>query len=122
MTPRPSPSSAGATYLNRQKRIAELRKAARRAAKRMPEIQRVVLFGSLVRGIPGPRSDADLMVEVSSSPHAEPRDRIPELLRAFSPLPCPIDAFVVTSKEIARARKESSPLLRVVFEHGLDLL
>jgi len=113
---------AGATYLDRDERIRRLREAALRGSARVPSIKRVILFGSLVEGIPTPRSDADLMIEVRSSLHAEPRDRIPEMLRALSPLPCPIDLFVYTSGELDRGAKEGSPLLREIFAHGIDLL
>ena len=85
-------------------------------------IVRVVLFGSLVAGIPTPRSDADLMVVVSSSPVLEPRDRVPEVLRALSPLPCPVDVFVLTTEEVERFGNQRSPLLRVVSSDGVDLL
>jgi predicted nucleotidyltransferase len=87
----------------------------------MESIRRVVLFGSTVSGIPTPRSDADLLVEVTSSPHAHPRHRIPEVLLAFSPLPCPVDLLVLTTDEIARERAGGSPLLETVFGRGLVL-
>ena len=118
---RSSSSSAGAIYLNKAERLEALREAARRASARVPEIRRVILFGSLVSGVPTPRSDADVLVEVSSSPHAEPRDRIPDMLRAFRPLPCPLDLFVLTSEETGRPGP-GSPLVRLAFEAGLDLL
>jgi predicted nucleotidyltransferase len=113
---------AGATYLNRDERIERLREAARRCSERIPSVRRIVLFGSLAAGVPTPRSDADLMIEVASSPHAEPRDRIPEMLRALSPLPCPIDLFVLTSSEVERHGRERSPLLGEILAHGIDLL
>ncbi len=121
MPPRSS-STAGATYLDKGARIEELRLAARRAADRMPSIRRVRLFGSLVAGIPTPRSDADLVVIVGSSPYAEPRDRLPDMLRALSPLPCPIDLRVLTEAEVERLRAEGSPLLRRAVDDGIDLL
>jgi predicted nucleotidyltransferase len=88
----------------------------------MHTIRRVVLFGSLVTGIPTPRSDADLLVVVDSTPLAEPRDRVPELLAALAPLPCPVDLFVLTSTEVEAGRRSGSPLLRVVLSTGVDLL
>ena len=117
-----SSSSAGAIYLNKAERIEAIRRAARRAADRAPSIRRVILFGSLVTGIPTPRSDADLLVEVTESVHSEPRDRIPELLGSFLPLPCPLDLFVLTSEEIERFREAPPPLLRIALESGIDLL
>ncbi|MBI2963850.1 MAG: nucleotidyltransferase domain-containing protein [Deltaproteobacteria bacterium] len=82
----------------------------------------MLLFGSLTRGTPTPRSDADLLVEVAASVHPTPRDRIPDVLRALSPLPCPVDLFVFTSAEVERLREDGSPLVRVALEEGVDLL
>jgi predicted nucleotidyltransferase len=117
-----SSSSAGATYLNKEERIAGLRAAARRAAVLIPALRRVVLFGSLARGIPTPRSDADLLIVVEASPYPEPRDRVPDLLRAMRPLPCPLDLFVLTAAEMEMRQREGDPLLREALAGGLDLL
>ena len=94
--------------------------AARRAAHSDPTILRVFLFGSLVEGIPTPRSDADLLVEVSESPFDSPRDRIPDLLHLLAPLPCPLDLFVFTSDEVLRLQE--TPLIRTALRSGVDLL
>ena len=120
--PSASSSSRGTTYLDRDRRIEALRLSARRAAERMPSLRRVVLFGSLVSGVPTPRSDADLLIEVERSDHGEIRDRIPEALRALAPLPCPVDLFVLTSEEIERFSRSGSALLRVVLRDGLRLV
>ena len=95
---------------------------ARRAADRLPEIRRILLFGSLVRGIPTPRSDADLLVEIAESGHERPGDRLPAMLRALSPLPCPVDLFVYTTDELQAMVAEDSPLVRVALRDGVDLL
>lgn len=50
--PKGSSLSAGATYLDKEGRIEQLRQAAVRARKRAPEIERVILFGSLATGNP----------------------------------------------------------------------
>ena len=97
--PKPSRTSAGATYLNRAARITALKAAAFRAAERLPAVRRIILFGPLVAGRPTPRSDADLLIILAASDHAQPRDRVPEVLRALSPLPCPLDLFVLTEAE-----------------------
>jgi len=88
----------------------------------MSSIRRIVLFGSTVTGTPTPRSDADVLVVLDGSPHLQPRDRIPDLLAALSPLPCDLDLFVVTEVELARAREEGSPLARTALTTGVDLL
>ena len=120
--PRKSSSSAGAVYLERERRIEELRVAASRAATRLPTLRRVILFGSLVAGIPTPRSDADLLVVLSESHHRQLRDRVPDVLSALMPLPCPVDLFVLTSEEFDRYSREGQPLVREVRQHGRDLL
>ena len=102
--------------------VEELRKAAATARRRMPLIRRMILFGSLAAGQGTPRSDADILVVLDSSLHEKPRDRVPELLRALSPLPCPIDLFVLTSAEFERHQSEGSPLLRTALSTGRDLL
>jgi predicted nucleotidyltransferase len=117
-----SSNSAGANYVNKTQRIEELRRSAASARERIPTIRRVILFGSLVSGNPTPRSDADILVIVETSAYDHPRDRVPEMLRAFSPLPCSIDLFVLTSAEFERYQKEKSPLLLEATSSGTDLL
>jgi len=117
-----SSNSAGAVYLDKERRIEALRRCALGATQRIPEIRRIILFGSLVSGCATPRSDADILVIVETSPHDHPRDRVPQMLSAFSPLPCPIDLFVLTRAEVARYEEEKSPLLRIALTTGTDLL
>ena len=117
-----SPSSAGATYLDKARRIDELRQTARRARTRAPSIQRMILFGSLAAGTPTPRSDADILVVVDTSTERESRDRVPALLQAMSPLPCPVDLFVLTNDELERAQRCADALVREALASGIDLL
>lgn len=120
--PPPSSRSVWATYLDKDARIAQLRETARRARRTLPAIDRMILFGSFVRGIPTPRSDADILVVLQSSDAIRPIDRVPQVLAAMSPLPCPVDLFVWTAEEFRSAQREGTPLLREALEHGLDLL
>jgi predicted nucleotidyltransferase len=120
--PPSSPSSAGATYLDKTQRIEDLREAARRAAVRLPVMRQAILFGSLISGIPTPRSDADLLIVLDASEHAQMRDRVPAVLAAMTPLPCPIDLFVLTVDEFERARREGDAFVREALARGLDLL
>lgn len=117
-----SSTPAGAIYLDRERRIENLRRMARRAADRLPTIRKVLLFGSLVSGIPTPHSDADLLIELTSSTHPLPHDRLPELLRALRPFPCPLDVFAYTTQEIEELQDGDSPLVRRALEDGVDLL
>lgn len=120
--PQSSRTSAGATYLDKAQRLADLRLASERAAARLPTIVRVVLFGSVAKGSPTPASDADLLVVVRSSRHPRRRDRIPDVLRALAPLPCPVDLVVLTANELRRSEVQGVPLVREALETGVDLL
>lgn len=117
-----SSSSAGAIYLDRERGIDDLRRSAVAAKSLVPAIRRLILFGSLAAGTATPRSDSDILIVVKTSPCDHPRERIPEMLRALSPLPCSVDLFVLTSDEIERYSAEGSPLLRVAMSTGVDLL
>lgn len=54
-------------WLNRAETLERLRSAAKSLADRYPEIERVLLFGSLARGDAVPGSDADLLIILSES-------------------------------------------------------
>jgi predicted nucleotidyltransferase len=82
----------------------------------------MLLFGSLQTGGATLRSDADILVVLERSEYTDARDRIPEVLRAMAPLPCPIDLFVVTVDELERAQQENAPLARIALTTGIDLL
>jgi len=121
MMPKLSLRSAGATFLDRKRRIQELSRAVGRAAREMPEIRRVILFGSLAHGTATPRSDADLIVVVAHSPQRHCRDRIPGVLEALGELPCPVDLFVLTIDELQRARQRGLPLAQEGLDCGLEI-
>jgi len=114
--------SAGATYLNKGRRVDELRRAARRAQGRLPSIEGMRLFGSLASGTPTPRSDADILIVVKTSEYGRPADRLPDMLRALAPLPCPVDLFVLTREEFETARPDGAPVVREALANGIDLL
>jgi len=81
----------------------------------------MILFGSLAGGSPTPRSDADILVIVETAERRR-RDRLPEILSAMSPLPCPVDLHVMTVEEFASARERGEPLVREALKNGFDLL
>jgi predicted nucleotidyltransferase len=120
--PARSSTSAGATYLERDARIRELRALARRLAQRLPEIRRVILYGSTVTGIPTPRSDADLLVHVASSRYQNPADRVPEVMKAMRPVGFPLDVRVYTTEELDDPAIANSSIVRTALRDGIDLL
>lgn len=95
---------------------------ARRAAERLPQIRRIILFGSLVNGTPTPRSDADLFVEMTEADDQDPRDRAANVIQAMSPLACAVDVFVYSSAELESGEAGQSPVVTLAQRNGIDLL
>ena len=62
--PEPSSNFAEVRFLDRQAVLNDLRRAAAQARAEHPDVARVLLFGSLVRGNWTADSDADLIVVV----------------------------------------------------------
>ena len=81
-----------------------------------------MLFGSLARGDGGPRSDADLFVVLSDSPHERRMDRIPDLLESFSPMPVALDIVPWTRAELEKAQEEGNRWAMMIQEEGIELL
>jgi predicted nucleotidyltransferase len=86
--------------------------------RRHPEIEEVLLFGSLARGEAVPGSDADLLVVLASAerPFIE---RIPRYLPVEAPLG--VDVFPYTREEIDRMRGEGNALVTRALEEGVRL-
>src|ERR1043165_3094836 len=80
--PAPSWNSPGPIFLDRDRVIEEFKSLANAAAIHDARILRVVLFGSLATGRATPRSDADIMIELSHHP-VRSIERIGEYLDAF---------------------------------------
>lgn len=85
-------------WLDRGAVRARLAEAVGRMAARQPEVERVVLFGSLARGDAAPGSDADLLVVLSQSD-------LPFLQRITRYMPADagigVDIFPYTLDELA---------------------
>ena len=78
---------------------------ALRLREQHPEIERIIWFGSWVKGIPAPGSDVDLCLVLTSSDLPR-RDRISQYLPLGFPVG--VDLFAYTRDEFERL-KESSP-------------
>lgn len=104
-------------WLDRAAARAAVAEAVRRLAAARPEIERVVLFGSLSRGDAAPGSDADLLVVLSHSDQ-------PFLARVryYQPEECGIgvDVFPYTREELA-VKMAASPRWAAEIENGLTL-
>ena len=80
-----------------------------------PELEEVILFGSLARGTAVPGSDVDLLLVLSASdrPFLE---RIPTFLP--SGFPVGVDVFPYTRVEIERMKAEGNLFIRAALREG----
>ena len=76
----------------------------------------------MVAGIPTPRSDADILVQVATSGYANPRDRVADIMRALRPIAFPIDIFVYTTDELSDPAIAGSGMVTAALRDGIDLL
>jgi len=112
-------SSASSIYRRRSAILEALRRLAREAVRRHPELERVTLFGSLARGDHGLYSDADLLLVLKDSEFARHFDRIPQFIDDFLQAPVPVDLFPYTENELQRMRSEGNPLITRILAEGV---
>lgn len=114
-----SSNSVRVFFLDREGAIHEVRKAMEARKSLCPEIDRVVLFGSLARGNAGPGSDADLLVVVS---HTD----LPFLDRFVRYAPAGVgigvDVFAYTQSELQKMLQEENPFIARALSEGIELL
>ncbi|BER91371.1 MAG: uncharacterized protein PWP60_1094 [Candidatus Atribacteria bacterium] len=106
-------SSVKVFWLEKEKLIEKLVAEAQRLAKENPEIEKIVLFGSLSKGRAIPGSDADLLLIPieSDKPFLE---RIAEWLAKID-IDFPVDVFPYTKDEI------ENPLCKEALKTGITL-
>ncbi len=116
--PRPSSNSVKIYWLDSQNVMEKLTVAARQMKARHPEIEQILLFGSLARGEAVPGSDADLLVILSST--TQPfLERIAHYLPTG--LPLGIDVFPYTQDEIDRMLAAGNHFVIQAFREGIAL-
>ena len=113
-----SSGSVKVLYLDRQKVLAQVRQAVARLTRQHPEVEKVILFGSMAKGTAVPGSDVDLLVVLSRSgrPFLE---RIPQ----YTPedVGTGVDAFPYTEAELQRMLEDGNPLVRQALKEGVCL-
>lgn len=84
--------------LDRTAALEAVQRACEQLAAERPEIERVILFGSLATGRAGPASDADLLIVLRESDLP-----FPARISRYLPEACPIavDVFPYTREELA---------------------
>jgi predicted nucleotidyltransferase len=99
--------------------IDDLRRCARQFKQRHSEVIAVYLFGSFATRTATPRSDADILVEISEA-NLPLRDQIWEAaMSAFLDAPVPIDLFIASSDQLRK--HHSRGVARRVVEEGIQL-
>lgn len=105
-------------WLDRKKVLEDLRRAVKEMAASYPEIEKVILFGSLARGDAVPGSDADLLIILSET-------SVPFLDRIlrYTPLGCGIgvEVFPYTRKEIEQMLQQGNHFIRRALAEGIEL-
>lgn len=98
--------------------MEKLRIVAQQIKVRHPEIEKVLLFGSLARGEGVPGSDADLLVILSSA--SQPlMERVPRYLPTG--MPVGVDIFPYTQEEIDRMLAEGNHFIAQAVKEGIAL-
>jgi uncharacterized protein len=105
-------------YLDREVVRENLKQAVTAMAHRRPEIERVLLFGSLATGRAVPGSDADLLMILTHS-DLPFLSRIPR----YIPEGCGIavDVFPYTNAEIEAMQAAGNPFLKRALAEGIEI-
>lgn len=117
-TPAKSSASVKVFWLDRPHLIERLKSAAQTLIEQHPEIEQIVLFGSLARGDAVPGSDADLLIVVSHSTE-------PFLDRAVRYRPAGVgvgvDVVAYTREELAALLAAGNAFVRQALRDGMVL-
>ena len=118
-TPAKSSASVKVFWLDRPRLMERLRNAARTLSERHPEIERIVLFGSLARGDAVPGSDADLLIVVSHS-----AETFLERTVRYRPtgVDVGVDVVAYTREELAALLKAGNSFVRQALREGVVLV
>ncbi|MBW2039123.1 MAG: nucleotidyltransferase domain-containing protein [Deltaproteobacteria bacterium] len=100
-------------WLDQERLLREIRKAAKRVGKEDENVLKIVLFGSLAErtGVPGSDADILILLEDSDKPFLE---RIHEWHKKFV-LNFPLEVFPYTEKE------QDNPLVQEAMRRGITL-
>lgn len=100
--------------------MKELRKIAKKLKEENPNVDKILLFGSLARKEATPKSDADILVILKDD---ERRfiDRIPDFLEYFRLMGMGVDIFPYTRQEVNSMMAEGNYLLKRAVREGIEM-
>lgn len=110
---------ASSRFVDQEAVIDDLRRCAQQLKQHRSEVIAVYLFGSFATRTATPRSDADILVEISE---ADPslRDQVwGAAMNAFLDAPVPVDLFIASSDQLKRHRGRG--VAKRVAEEGVQL-
>lgn len=115
---KPSLPSVKVIFADRNQIMGALERLVHTWVHKYPEIVRIILFGSYVRGDYFPGSDVDVLIILTES-----NKRLLERIPAFYPssFPCDIDIFPYTHEEIDRLRNDPHGLVHRALSEGMQL-
>lgn len=114
-------TSVRVEFLDREKTLRNLRRAARRLRRGDSRAQQVLLFGSLVKGDYVPGSDADVLVILETDPRPF-MERILEFGRWFADVDSGVEVFPYTREEIAKAEAHPGSFIHSVMAGPTEVL
>lgn len=117
-TPMESSSFVEIEYFPKERVWQELTAFVSELRERHPEIERVIVFGSLVRGDAVPGSDVDVLLVLRESSLSF-LDRIPHYMP--SRFPVGVDVFPYTREELERMLSEGNPFVQEAIAQGKEL-
>ncbi|MBC7246753.1 MAG: nucleotidyltransferase domain-containing protein [Actinobacteria bacterium] len=113
-----SSASVRITYLDREGVKNALKEHIAYLARRFPELEKAILFGSFVRGDAVPGSDIDLLLVLAGSDKPF-LHRIQDYLP--SSFPVAMEVFPYTSEEIGKMLEDGNHFLASALKEGLVL-
>ncbi|MBI4288151.1 MAG: nucleotidyltransferase domain-containing protein [Chloroflexi bacterium] len=91
---------------------------AKKMARQFPEIERILVFGSVARGQAVPGSDVDLLIVLKESSE-RPLDRIPRYIP--SRFPVGVDVFPYTRQELDEMVGQNNFFVKRALKEGVEL-
>lgn len=105
--------------LDRAEAVDSIRDGMQAVKHRCPEIDRVILFGSLARGDAVPGSDADVLVLLRET-HLPFQQRFAQHMP--SGVAMGVDVFAYTHAELESMRNSGNPFIARVLREGIELI
>jgi predicted nucleotidyltransferase len=102
-------------FLNPEPVIDELKAAVRKLKIHCPDIKAVYLFGSYASGIPGPKSDADLIIVTEEG-------SFDDIQAAFLQVSVPVDLYLLKPAAFEQKAASGTGIAAEAARSGIRLL